>query len=289
MPRPGRTAAGGKGGLRFGTGGVPRSSPAPDAVSGIETVAQLGLSAMELEFVHGVHIQEASAARIRERAQALDVALTCHGPYYINLNAAEPEKRQASRRRILETARAARLVGARSITFHAAFYLGQDPQAVHRTVRDELRGIVETLRAEGNTVQIRPELTGKPSQYGSLEELLQLSTEVPGVLPCIDFSHAHARSGGAKNSAEEFAEMLAQVRAVLGAEALADLHLHVSGIEYTGKGERRHLDLPEADLRYQDLLRSLVAVRAGGVLVCESPSLEQDALRMQRLYRKLRA
>ncbi|NMB73508.1 MAG: TIM barrel protein [Myxococcales bacterium] len=289
MSRPRRTAPAGQGSLRFGTGGVPRSSPAPDAVSGVETVAALGLSAMELEFVQGVRLQEASAARIRERAQALDVALTCHGPYYINLNAAEPEKRQASRRRILETARAAQLVGARSITFHAAFYLGQDPEAVHRTVREELRGIVETLRDEGNTVQIRPELTGKPSQYGSLEELLRLSTEVPGVLPCIDFSHAHARSGGAQNSAAEFEEMLSQVRAALGAEALLDLHLHVSGIEYTPKGERRHLDLPAADLRYQELLRALAAVRAGGVLVCESPSLEEDALRMQRLYRTLKA
>jgi deoxyribonuclease-4 len=255
----------------------------------VETVAALGLSVMELEFVQGVRLSEATAERIRERAQALDVALTCHGPYYINLNAVEPEKRQASRTRILETARAAQRVGARSITFHAAFYLGQDPEAVHRTVREELAGILRQLRDEDNSVQIRPELTGKPSQYGSLEELLRLASEVPGVLPCIDFSHAHARSGGAQNSAEEFDRMLEQVRAALGDEGLADLHLHVSGIEYTAKGERRHLDLPEADLRWQDLLRSLFSARAGGVVICESPSLEEDALRMQRYFRKLAA
>jgi deoxyribonuclease-4 len=273
--------------LRFGTGGVPHSAPSPDPLSGVEQVAALGLSAMELEFVYGVRIRDDTAEKIRVRAEELGIALTCHGPYYINLNAVEPEKRQASVERILATARAARKVGARAITFHAAFYLKQEPTSVHQTVHEALARIEETLAAEGNEVQIRPELTGKPSQYGNLEELLLLSQEIPRVRPCVDFSHLHARSGGAMNSLEEFRAVLTHYRAALGKQSLGDLHLHISGINYTAKGERRHLDLGEADLCYRELLQALVEEDAGGIVICESPNLEDDAKLLQSTYQNL--
>jgi deoxyribonuclease-4 len=274
--------------LRFGTAGVPLSAPDPDTVSGVQTVASLGLGAMELEFVHGVRLQPPKAEAIRKVAAQLDVALTCHGPYYINLNAVEPEKRAASVQRILDTARAARLVGARSVTFHAAFYLKDDPQAVHRVVGEAMAGILATLRAEGNFVQVRPELTGKPSQYGSLEELLLLSQEVPGVLPCLDFSHLHARTGGAENSLEEFQATLGRYAKALGKDALRDMHIHVSGIHYSQQGELKHLELKDSDLRYTALLKALKQAGVGGVVVCESPNLEEDAQLLQSAYRRIR-
>jgi deoxyribonuclease IV len=274
--------------LLFGTAGVPHSAAGTDTVSGVETVADLGLGAMELEFVHGVRLQPKMAERIRRRAEELRVVLTCHGPYYINLNALEDEKRQASVRRILETARAAAMVGARSVTFHAAFYLKQDAELVHQTVREQLQNILETLRREGNQVQIRPELTGKPTQYGSLEELLLLAQQVPGVYPCIDFSHQHARSGGGYNNLDDFRGILKKVQKALGTEALANLHLHVSGIEYSQKGEQRHLNLEKSDLQYRALLRALKEFSAGGVLICESPNLEEDAVLLQNTYKRLR-
>ena len=276
-----------KSGLRLGTGGVPLSCKKRDPASGVARVAELGLAAMELEFVYGVRIHKDMIEKVRLAAEQHRISLTCHGPYYVNLNSQEDKTVQASVQRILETARVAHLVGAHSITFHAAFYLKEDPIKVHGVVRDALRRIVETLRAEGNQVQIRPELTGKPSQYGDLEELLRLSTEIEGVLPCIDFSHLHARTGGAENSAREFHKTLQRVAEVLGKKALQDLHLHVSGIEYTPKGERRHLMLEQSDLKYLELLQVLKDLDAGGVLISESPDPEQDALLMQSAYRKL--
>jgi deoxyribonuclease-4 len=273
--------------MLFGTAGVPHSASGSDPASGVLRVAELGLGAMELEFVHGVRIRDEMADRVRRVAEENEIALTCHGPYYINLNAQEKEKKRASIKRILDTARAAQRVGARSITFHAAFYMKQDPEKVHRVVADALAGIMDTLKKEKIRVQVRPELTGKPSQYGDLEELLALSKEIEGVLPCIDFSHLHARTG-AENSLAEFEATLKRYARVLGKKALADLHLHVSGIEYTPKGERRHLLLKESDFKYRDLLKALKSAGAGGVLVCESPNLEDDALLLQRSYKRIR-
>jgi deoxyribonuclease-4 len=275
--------------LVFSVSGVPRSAAGTDTLSGLARVAELGLGGMELEFVHGVRIQDALALRVGARAAELGLWLTCHGPYYINLHAVEADKRQASVKRILDTARAAQKVGARSITFHAAFYLKQPPAEVHAVVRDALAGIVETLRAEDNPVQVRPELTGKPSQYGDLDELLRLSREVPGVLPCIDWSHLHARTGGGHNDRQAFEAVLDRVADALGPAALRDMHMHVSGIEYSAKGERKHLEFSEADFRYQELLEALAARGVRGVLVCESPTQEDDTLVLQKAYARLRA
>jgi len=268
--------------LIVGTAGVPDSSPSSDTLSGLETLARLGIKAMEVEFVHGVNIQQEKAELVGRRAAELGISLTCHGPYYINLNAKEKEKRQASEKRILDTARAGHWLGARSVTFHAAFFLDDPPDKVHQTVRDSLSRIMEKLASLGVRTRLSPETTGKPTQYGSLEELLKLCQELPGLGLCIDFAHLHARSGGRCNTAAEFSEVLKQVETALGRLALENLHLHLSGIDYSPKGEKKHLQLEESDLKWKELLKVLKTSGTGGILIAESPDTEQDALLLQK-------
>ena len=273
--------------LLFGTGGVPVSAKLRSTEAGIERIAELGLGCMEVEFVRGVKMSPQVAVSVGELAVRKKVVLTAHGPYFINLNAVEPQKVHMSKERILQTARIAALFGARSITFHAAFYLKNTPAETYAAVKKHLQVVVDTLRKEGNKVTISPEVTGKPSQFGTLEELLQLSSEIEGVLPCIDFSHWHARTGKA-NSYQEFLGVLDQVERKLGRRALDNMHTHVSGIAYGNKGEIKHLMLEDSDLHYAELLRALKERKAEGVVICESaPYLEQDALLLQQTYREL--
>lgn len=270
--------------LRFGTAGYPLSAKGRSAGAAVETVRRLGLDAMELEFVRGVRYNETRAEQARETARALDVALTAHGPYYINLNAASEEQRAGGREMVLETARAARAYGAKSVTFHAGATMNGDPHAAFRRIRRELETVLKELRKEENAVQIRPELTGKAAQFGTLEDLISLSRAIPGVFPCIDIAHFHARTRGRMNTFKEFCEMLEELKRELGKQALSDLHMHVSGIEYTEKGERRHLLLEESDFNYKAFLRALKEFNAQGVVICESPNLEGDALLLKRTY-----
>ncbi|OGN96571.1 MAG: hypothetical protein A2Z77_00985 [Chloroflexi bacterium RBG_13_51_36] len=275
------------GGLLFGTGGVPVSAESRSTEAGIERIAELGLGCMEVEFVQGVKMRPEVAAAVGELAARKKIALTAHGPYAINLNAVEPQKVHMSKERILQTARIAALFGARSITFHAAFYLKDSPAQTYAVVRKHLQEVVNTLRKEGNKVTISPEVTGKPSQFGTLEELLRLSSEIEGVMPCIDFSHWHARTGRA-NSYQEFLAVLDMVEKKLGRRGLDNMHMHLSGIAYGNKGELRHLMLAESDLHYTELLKALKERRAKGIVICESaPYLEDDALLLQRTYREL--
>jgi len=273
--------------LLFGTGGVPLSAESGSTEAGIERIAELGLGCMEVEFVQGVKMSSEVAVSVGELAARKKIVLTAHGPYAMNLNAVEPQKVHMSKERILQTARTAALFGARSITFHAAFYLKDTPAETYAMVKKQLQQVVNILQKEGNKVTISPEVSGKLSQFGSLEEILKLSSEIEGVLPCIDFSHWHARTGKA-NSYQEFSDILDRVERKLGRRALDNMHIHLSGIAYGKKGEIKHLMLPDSDLRYAELLKALKERRAKGVVICESaPYLEQDALLLQQTYRRL--
>jgi len=273
--------------ILFGTGGVPVSAKLRSTEAGIERIAELGLGCMEIEFVQGVKMRPQVAVAVGELAARKTVVLTAHGPYFINLNAVEPDKIHMSKERILQTARIAALFGARSITFHAAFYLKSTPAETYTTVKRHLQEVVNILRREENKVTISPEVTGKPSQFGTLEEILQLGSEIEGVAPCLDFSHWHARTGKA-NSYQEFLDILDQIERKLGRQALDNMHIHLSGIAYGKKGEIKHLMLPDSDLHYTELLKALKERKAKGVVICESvPDLEKDALLLQQTYRAL--
>ena len=273
-------------GLLFGTAGIPNSTKGPSSEAGVERIHELGLECMEVEFVQGVRMSSQGATSLRGAAASRGIRLSAHAPYFINLNAREPEKVAASQQRIMRTARITSLFGGESVVFHAGFYLGDPRSEVYATVKDSLRQIVEQLRSEGNRVNIRPEVMGKVAAFGTLDEVLGLCAEIEGVAPAIDFAHWHARTGQA-NSYDEFMAVLREVEGKLGSDALDNMHMHVSGIEYGPRGERRHTRLAESDLRYVELLRALRDCDAGGLLICESPNLEEDALLLQQTYRGL--
>jgi deoxyribonuclease-4 len=115
-----------------------------------------------------------------------------------------------------------------------------------------------------------------------------MSKQVPGVLPCLDFAHLHARSGdGSVNSKIEWFNLVNGYANLLGSESLKSLHIHLSGIEYTNKGEKKHLPLRASDLNIKELLGVLVSSGCSGRILCESPILEEDALYMQQLWNEL--
>ncbi|MFC2073185.1 TIM barrel protein [Chloroflexota bacterium] len=273
-------------GLLFGTAGAPHSARPQTTTSGIKRIAELGLGCMEIEFVQGVRMGEASARLVAETAARERVRLSAHAPYFINFNAHEPEKIRASQQRLLQTAHIASLCGAESVAFHAAFYLGDPPQKAYSTVKKYLEEVLHQLRQDNNRVWIRPEVMGKNSQFGTVEEIVNLCAELEGLAPCIDFAHWHARTG-AFNSYQEFASILLQIKERLGRVALDDMHIHFSGIKYGGKGEIKHLDLKESDLQYVELLRALRDYEVKGLVICESPNQEGDALLLQATYSTL--
>jgi deoxyribonuclease-4 len=267
--------------LFFGTAGTPISSKGNDSISGIKRVHELGLGCMELEFVRGVKMGVQTAHKVGEVAKELNTRLSVHAPYYINLNGTG-ETLLKSKERILNSARIGRICGAKSIVIHAGFCQGNSRQAVYEKIKNRLIEIQEQLKSEGVNITLRIETMGRKSQFGSLEDVLDI-TEVEGILPCIDFSHLHALTGK-YNSREEFAFILKKVEDRLGREGLDNMHIHVSGIEYSDKGEKKHLVFAESDFKHKELAQAFADFDIEGMVISESPNLEVDALMLKNEY-----
>lgn len=272
--------------LLFGTAGIPISTWPQETGEGIRRVAALGLDCMEIEFVQGIYLNEAQAKATAEIARNNKIKLSVHGPYYLNFNAHERPKLHSSQGMLHKAARIANICGAQSIVFHAGFYLGDSPEHACGIIETALREVLDKLDEEDNPITLRPESAGKPTQFGSIDELMRLTSGLPRVAPCIDFAHWHARAGG-NNTYEEFSGLLRDLKHKLGLAALDDMHIHISGIEYGKSGEKKHLTLQSSDLKYEDLLRALKNHGAGGTIICESPNREEDALLLKETYQKV--
>ena len=277
--------------FRFGTVGSPISTPKKPggSVGGVLRSAELGLFALELGWVRSVRVSEKTCAMIKETALEQDVSVSVHAPYFMNLNASD-EEWPKSRKRLMDSAHFGYLAGATDIVFHPGSYFGAEPDEVLPLAIERLAGCVEELRAAGNPVILRPETMGKSAMLGSLQDTLRMSREIPGVQPCLDFAHLHARPGdGSINTYDEWARVLEAYGTALGNEALRDLHTHLSGIEYTPKGEKNHLPLEEADLDLVALLRVLSDFGCRGRILCESPVMEEDALVIREAWGQVEA
>jgi deoxyribonuclease IV len=273
----------------FGTVGSPISTPKKPggSVGAIQTLAALDLHAFELGWVQSVRVSEDTCALIKHEAETQKVSLSVHAPYFINLNATD-EEWPKSRKRLMDAAFYGHLAGATDIIFHPGSYFAADPADVLKVVLPRLAGCVEEIRSQGNPVTLRPETMGKSALLGSFEDTLEMSKAVPGVLPCLDFAHLHARSGdGTVNSKDEWQKMIDLYAKMLGDKSLHAIHIHLSGIEYTTKGEKNHLPLRESDLHLKELFSVLKSASCQGRILCESPVMEEDAIYMKELWESL--
>ncbi|MFQ6087896.1 MAG: TIM barrel protein [Candidatus Methanofastidiosia archaeon] len=268
--------------LLFGTAGIPIRCKKRDSVLGIQTVRELSLDAMELEFVQRVSMGEDKAKEVLKASERYNVKLSLHAPYYINLNSEDEKKIEASRERILLASRIGNLCGAGVCVIHAGFYHKDSKKTVFERMRKHLKELSEILSLEGIKIRLGIETTGKKTQFGTLEEILKLS-DIDLVCPVVDFSHIHARGDGVLRAEEEFSSILESIESY-DKVLLRELHMHVQGIEYSLKGERRHLNLDESDFNYKALLKVLKSFKVSGTVICESPNIEEDAMLLKRVF-----
>ncbi len=271
--------------MLFGTAGIPISSKKRDSISGIARVKELGLEAMELEFVRGVNMGKETARKVKEAGEKKEISLSVHAPYYINLNSKEEEKVKASKKRIMDSARIGELCGAKIVTFHPAYFQGEDKKDVLEKVVGKIEELAEEIEEKEWKIKLAPETTGKASQLGSLNETITLCKKVKGLLPMVDFSHLHARDNGRFKSEKDFEKAIEEIPK----KYRKFLYMHASGIRFSAKGERNHLDMEDEEntFNYKWFLKALRKKNVSGRIICESPSIEGNALLMQKYWKKL--
>ena len=246
------------------------------AIEGFEKVKKAGLDAVEIEFVHSIWLNESEAKKLAEENKKLKLIFSIHAPYYINLNSKEKQKIGASRSRILKSCEIASYLGAKYIVFHPGFYQGMSEEQTYNNIKEQIIKMLDEIKANKWDVQLCPETTGKSSQFGSLDELIKLKKET-GCHICVDFSHLMARANG-KITYEEIAEKIEKAK-------LGHIHAHFSGIEFSEKGERRHLLTPDSEIK--SLLTALKKHNIDCTIINESPDPIGDAIKMKKFLEKI--
>jgi len=253
----------------FGPSGL---GPVADAVSNLEMFNELGLKACEVAFVRQIYIKKDDALKIEKKAKELGIFLSVHAQYYVNLNSKEPEKIEASKKRILKCCEAAHYLGAKRVIFHPGFYSDMKSEEAREIIKDGILEMMAVVKKNKWDVELCPEVMGKINVFGSIEEVSWLVKET-GCGCCIDIAHILARYG--KYEFEEMKKSFPQ----------KNWHVHFSGIEYGDKGERNHKITPKEE--WKKVLGFLKNLKKDVVIICESPDGVGDSVVGKKILEKL--
>lgn len=248
----------------------------------------MGLTAFEYPFGRGVSISRETAEKIAAKAREHHIAVSAHAPYFINLANPDPEKRENSFRYILDAARAVTWLGGQRVVVHVGAVMKLDRAEALKNCAEGLREAYRRLDDAGFAhVHICPETMGKYSQIGDLRETVDFCLLDERLIPCVDFAHLHALTGGGLRGAEDFAKVLDTVEAVLGVDRARKMHMHFSTIEYTPAGEKMHRTFAEKKYgpRFEYLAPLLKERGYHGTVICECRGTQADDARaMQQMW-----
>ena len=256
------------GNVRFGPAGLGGVKTAEKVLEGY---AKKGFKACEIAFTYSVYIKnKEDAERIGKKAKELDIELSIHAPYFVNLNSSDKSKRDATKERILKCCEVGELLGAKVVVFHPGYY-GEDREGAYENVKLGILDIMAEIKKNKWSIKIAPETMGKVNVFGSVEEIARLVRDT-GCSFCIDFAHILARDKKVEHKKVK--------KLFIG----KDWHVHFSGIIYGEKGEKKHR--PTETGEWKEMLKNLPKDRHVRV-INESPSMVEDSVEGLKIYEEL--
>lgn len=251
-------------------------------------VKNMGLDCFEYSFGRGVNLSDGRAESIGAAFARAGVEISVHAPYYINLANPDEEAAEKSFGYILASAKKGALMGAKRVVFHPASQgKAAREEAVSLTAERLLR-LRELIYEQGlEDIAFCPETMGKLGQIGTIEEITRFCMIDKVFVPAVDFGHVNAREQGSLKTEEDYLSRLTYMTERLGREKMARLHIHFSKIEYTEKGEKRHLTFEDEKYgpEFLPLAKALKKLNLEPYIVCESAGTQdKDALEMKKIY-----
>lgn len=251
-------------------------------------VKGLGLSAFEYSFGRGVNMSDEKAVSIGGAFSDAGVEISVHAPYYINFANPEEENAVKSYAYIISSAEKLKLMGGKRVIFHPASQGKMKREVAVDLTEERLKRLRDIIYEKGlDDILYCPETMGKVGQIGTIEEIVRFCKIDKIYIPTVDFGHVNARECGSLKTEQDYLDRLKYMIDELGMEKMKNFHVHFSKIEYSAKGEVRHLTF--LDDHYGPSPNLMIsAVKKLGlepVVICESAGTQDmDALNMQKIY-----
>ncbi len=273
----------------FGPGGNSDAFRAAGNKSTLQAPAwlkEIGLDAYEFEAGRGINAGDEALRRIGEEAKRHDILMSLHAPYYISLSSIDEDKRTKSIDYITRSLHASELLCADTIVIHTGSAASLSREQAMELAADTLE---RNLEVNGSTdIRMGLETMGKLNQLGTLDEVLTLCKISPKYCPVIDFGHLNARHlGGHFPDCDSYRRIFDSVANALGDEYAYNLHCHFSKIEFTDKGEKKHLTFSDTVYgpEFEPLAEAIVREGVCPRIICESDgTMSDDALTMKQMW-----
>lgn len=254
-------------------------------------LARLGLGAYEYEAGNGISAGEGALRAIGEKAREYGIHMSLHTPYFISLSGIEEEKRLKSIEYVRKSLWAAELLGAETIVIHSGSTAKLPRDEAMALSRDTLSRIADEF--SDTKIRLGIETMGKLNQLGTLDEVLEQCRVSPLFSPVVDFGHLNARNvGGAFPDCDSYRRVFDRIANTLGDTFAKNLHCHFSKIEYTDKGEKKHLTFSDTVYGpdFEPLIEAIIREGVTPCIICESAGTQaEDALAMQTAYRQMQS
>jgi deoxyribonuclease-4 len=258
--------------LRFGPAEVPSRKSPEEAV---RLLREQKFNACEIDFAGGFWMDYEWAEEFGKLARKARIVLSVHAPIAGFMGHLERDKKFRMAVGMLDhSAGIAVAASAKLVVFHPGFLLGRTRRAAISAVSKQLEELRTRLEGKGRVVPFGIEVMGRVRDFGSLDDVVEISRRSGWVRPVLDFAHMHATSDGAYTDVEPFAAALEAVDEVLEAEA--PFHIHFSDIAYANRNETKHLPYGEGTLRADPLGEALQRFKRPATVISESPDLESD-------------
>lgn len=281
--------------IKFGPSGNSESFFAEGHKSTEEAAAwcgERGLDCYEYSFGRGIMLGEDKARAIGKAFSEVGVSLSVHAPYYINLANPEEEKAANSYKYILDSAKFMKIMGGERIVFHPATQGKMTREEAVSLTLDRIKVLRDMIYENGlEDMKFCPETMGKIAQIGTIEEVTEMCLTDKIFYPTVDFGHVNAREQGSLKGVEDYKSRLSYMIDKLGYEKMKHFHVHFSKIQYSAKGEIRHLTFADEIYGpwFEPLAEALILLDLEPVIVCESAGTQaEDAAYMKRAYMNLK-
>lgn len=252
-------------------------------------VKDLGLDCFEYSFGRGVNMGDEKAMSLAEIFKEHGVEISVHAPYYINLATPEEDKAENSYRYILDSAKKLKLLGGNRVVFHPASQGKMKREDAVSLTEKRVKILAEKIYEEGlENLIFCPETMGKLGQIGTIEEIVRFCKVDKVFTPAVDFGHINAREFGSLKTTKDYLDRLNYMIDELGYDRVKNFHVHFSKIEYTAKGELRHLTFEDTHYgpEFYPLAVAIKELKLEPFIICESAGTQDiDAVKMKEIFK----
>ncbi len=216
-------------------------------------------------------------------ARELDVDLSLHTPYYMDLGGDEDISLR-SLNNVVYGGLIADALGAGVVVTHMGLYGGLDSGEATESVIEKMQFLTAEFENRKIKARIGLETSGKQVVYGSLDEILEVVSKVRGTVPVLNFPHIHAREHGLLQTKEEFQDVFDRARK---ASKLKWYYTHFSGVQHEGGNEKRYTPIKKGDLKFEPLAECVLDNDFNITIISSSPLLEHDAMYMKVILERV--